>query len=564
MRAMKSWVSLVALVGVAGTALAGCGQAANSNSNSNSSGTTSGQSATASNASLTIGVDNGSPTFSDNFNPFAPGNRIGTSYIFEPLFFVNNIDGKVTPWLGTSYEWQGNKTLVVTVRNGVKWNDGQSFSAADVAFTFNYLKKYPALDSQGLWQILSDVTASGDKVTFNFKTANVPTFYSIVTTVIVPQHIWSSITDPTKQMMKNPVATGPYMEGNFTPYQYTLKKNPTYWQADKVQVKSIVFPVLGNNQTAALKLSSGQWDWATLFLPNVQKTFVSKDPNYNKYWFPAGGVVSLALNLTKAPFNDVQFRQALAYAIDKQQISKQAEDGYVNVASQAGLILPGQSQSLDPSLPNQGIYSYDLQKAKQVLSQAGYKTNSSGQLLDKSGKAISFSIEVPNGWSDWIQTAQVIQSNLKQLGIVVNVTTPQYGAYSQSLSDGQFDGALMGFGGQASPYQAYNSLLNSQFAVPVGQSTSQNQERWKDPAVDAVLANWQQSTNQSTQQNDAYQIEQKMYKDVPVIALFYGATWSEFSTKKFTGWPSASNPYAPPAPYGQPPLMIFTHLQPRS
>jgi len=559
---MKSWVSLVALVGVAGTALAGCGQAANSNSNS--SGTTSGQSATASNASLTIGVDNGSPTFSDNFNPFAPGNRIGTSYIFEPLFFVNNIDGKVTPWLGTSYEWQGNKTLVVTVRNGVKWNDGQSFSAADVAFTFNYLKKYPALDSQGLWQILSDVTASGDKVTFNFKTANVPTFYSIVTTVIVPQHIWSSITDPTKQMMKNPVATGPYMEGNFTPYQYTLTKNPTYWQADKVQVKSIVFPVLGNNQTAALKLSSGQWDWATLFLPNVQKTFVSKDPNYNKYWFPAGGVVSLALNLTKAPFNDVQFRQALAYAIDKQQISKQAEDGYVNVASQAGLILPGQSQSLDPSLPNQGIYSYDLQKAKQVLSQAGYKTNSSGQLLDKSGKAISFSIEVPNGWSDWIQTAQVIQSNLKQLGIAVNVTTPQYGAYSQSLSDGQFDGALMGFGGQASPYQAYNSLLNSQFAVPVGQSTSQNQERWKDPAVDAVLANWQQSTNQSTQQNDAYQIEQKMYKDVPVIALFYGATWSEFSTKKFTGWPSASNPYAPPAPYGQPPLMIFTHLQPRS
>ena len=562
MRAKKSWISLVALVGVAGTALAGCGQAANSNSNS--SGTTPGQSATASNASLTIGVDNGSPTFSDNFNPFAPGNRIGTSYIFEPLFFVNNIDGKVTPWLGTNYEWQGNKTLVVTVRNGVKWNDGQSFSAADVAFSFNYLKKYPALDSQGLWQVLSDVTASGDKVTFNFKTPNVPTFYSIATTVIIPQHIWSSITDPTQGMMKNPVATGPYMVGDFTPYQYTLKKNPTYWQADKVQVKSIVFPVLGNNQTAALKLSSGEWDWATLFLPNVQNTFVSKDPNYNKYWFPAGGVVSLALNLTKAPFNDVPFRQALAYAIDKQQISKQAEDGYVNVASQAGLILPGQSQALDPSLPNQGIYSYDVQKAKQLLSQAGYKTNSSGQLLDKSGKAISFSIEVPNGWSDWIQTAQVIQSNLQQLGITVNVTTPQYGAYSQSLSNGQFDGALMGFGGQASPYQAYNSLLNSQFALPVGQSTSQNQERWKDPTVDAVLANWQQSTDQSTQQNDAYQIEQKMYKDVPVIALFYGATWSEFSTKKFTGWPSASNPYAPPAPYGQPPLMIFTHLQPRS
>lgn len=560
MKTRKSLISLVAMVGVAGTALTGCGQATSSNSSGN---TASGQPAATSNVSLTVGVDNGSPTFSDNFNPFAPNNRIGTSYIFEPLFFINNINGQVTPWLGTSYKWQGNKTLVVTIRKGVKWNDGTSFTAADVAFTFNYLKKYPALDSQGLWQVLSSVTANGDQVTFNFKTPNVPTFYSIASTVIIPQHIWSSITDPTKQMMENPVGTGPYMVGSFTPYQYTLKKNPTYWQADKVHVQSIVFPVLGNNQTAALKLSSGQWDWATLFLPNVQKTFVSKDPNYNKYWFPAGGVVSLALNLTKAPFNDVQFRQALAYAIDRQQIAQQAEDGYVNVASQTGLILPGQSQWLDSSIPHQGVYAYNVQKAKQMFSQAGYKTNGAGQLLDKSGKPISFSIEVPNGWSDWIQTAQIIQSNLKQLGITINVTTPQYGAYSQSLSDGQFEGALMGFGGQASPFQAYNSLLNSQFAVPVGQSTTQNQERWNNSTVNQVLANWQQSTNQSTQQSDAYQIEQTMYKEVPVIALFYGATWSEFSTKKFTGWPSASNPYAPPAPYGQPPLMIFTHLQPR-
>ncbi|WDL96095.1 ABC transporter substrate-binding protein [Alicyclobacillus sp. ALC3] len=560
MRAKKSLIALVAVVGGAGALLTGCGQTSNNSiTNGSSKGTPSSV-----NSSLTIGVDNGSPTFQDNFNPFAPGNRIGTSYIYEPLFFVNNINGKVTPWLGTDYKWQNNTTLVVTVRSGVKWNDGRPFSASDVAFTFNYLKKYPALDSQGLWQVLSSVTASGNKVTFKFKSPDVPAFYSIASTVIIPQHVWSSITDPTKVMNANPVGTGPYMVGNFTPEQYILKKNPTYWQSDKVKVKTIVFPVLGNNQTAALKVSSGQWDWATLFLPNVQNTFVNKNPQYNKYWFPAGGVVSLALNLTEAPFNNVQFRQALAYAIHKQQIVKQAEDGYVNVASQTGLILPGQSKWLDSSIPNQGVYNYNLQKAKQLLTQAGYKTNSSGQLLDKSGKPISFSIEVPSGWTDWIQTAQIIQSNLKQLGISVTVSTPQYSAYSSSLSDGQFQGALLGFGGQASPYQAFNSLVNGQSALPVGQSTSQNQERFKDPSVDKVLANWQQSTSQATQQTDANQVQQAVYNLVPVIALFYGATWSEFSTKAFTGWPSASDPYAPPAPYGQPPLMIFTHLKPRS
>jgi peptide/nickel transport system substrate-binding protein len=562
---MPSWKSIVAVVGVlgvTGATLAGCGNTTTTNAqNSNAPGSTP---ASSTNSSLTIGVDNGSPTFQDNFNPFAPSNRTGTNYIYEPLFFVNNMDGTVTPWLGTSYQWQGNTKLIVTVRNGVKWNDGKSFSAQDVAFTFNYLKKYPSLDSQGLWQVLSSVTANGDQVVFTFKRPNVPTFYQIASTLIVPEHVWSTITEPAKEMVTNPVGTGPYVVGTFTPYQYTLRKNTSYWQADKVKVDTLIFPVLGNNQTAALKLSSGQWDWATLFLPNVKQTYVDKDPNYNTYWFPAGGIISLALNLKKAPFDDVQFRKALAYAVDKNQIAQQAEDGYVSVASQTGLILPGQKQWLDSSLPNQGTYPYDLQKAKQILQQAGYKTNSQGKLLDKSGKPISFSIEVPNGWSDWIQTVQVIQSNLAQLGIDVTVSTPQYAAYSQSMSTGQFDGALLAYGGTASPFTSYNTLLNSQFAVPIGQSATANQERWSNPQVDSLLSNWQQATDQATQKKDASQIEQVMYNQLPVINLFYGATWSEFSTKKFTGWPSASNPYALPAPYGQPPLMILTHLQPRS
>jgi peptide/nickel transport system substrate-binding protein len=564
MQSKKSLISLVTAVGVAGAALVGCGGSTSGSTNNASSNATGTTATSSTGSSLTIGVDNGSPTFTDNFNPFAPGNRTGTAYVYEPLFFVNNIDGKVTPWLATKYEWEGNKTLVVTVRSGVKWNDGKPFTAQDVAFTFNYLKKNPSLDSQGLWQVLKSVTANGNRVTFQFKTPNVPTFYQIASTLIVPEHVWSSIADPAKEVVKNPVGTGPYMVGQFTPYQYTMKKNPSYWQANKVHVDKLVFPVLGNNQTAALKLSSGQWDWATLFLPNIQKTYVSKDPANNKYWFPAGGIISLALNLKKAPFDDVKFRQALAYAIDKDQIAKRAEDGYVNVASQSGLILPGQKQWLDPSLPNQGIYSYDVQKAKQILKDAGYKTNSQGQLLDKSGKPITFSIEVPNGWSDWIQSAQVIQTNLKQLGITVNVSTPQYAAYSSSMATGQFDAALMAFGGTASPFTSFNTLLNSKFAAPVGKSTTANQERWSDTKVDGLLSDWQQATDQGTQQKDAYQIERVMYNQLPVIALFNGAVWSEFSTKKFTGWPSANNSYALPAPYGQPPLMILTHLKPRS
>ncbi len=516
------------------------------------------------NSTLVVGVDNGSPTFTDNFNPYAPSNRTGTSYIYEPLFFVNNLNGKVTPWLATSYAWQGNKKLVVTIRKGVKWNDGQPFSAKDVAFTFNYLRKNPSLDSQGLWQVLSRVTVNGNKVEFTFKSSNVPTFYAIASTLIVPEHVWASISNPATKVITDPIGTGPYIVGNFTPEQYTLKKNPTYWQANKVKVNNVEFPVLGNNQTAALKLSSGQWDWATLFIPNVQKTYVAQDPANNKYWFPGGGIASLALNLKKVPFNNIAFRQALAYAINKQQIAQQAEDGYVSVGSQAGLILPGQKQWLNPALPNHGIYLYNLAKAKQILSKAGYKTNSQGKLLDKSGKPISFTIQVPAGWSDTIQTMQIIQSDLSKLGIDVQVTTPQYASYSQNMNTGQFEASLMFYGGTASPYTSYNTLLNSEYATPIGQNTTTNQERFSNSRVDQLLNNWRQATSQVAQRKDAYQIEAVMYNQIPVISLDQAATWSEYSTKKFIGWPSASNPYASPSPWGQSPLMILTHLVPRS
>lgn len=516
------------------------------------------------NSTLVVGVDNGSPTFTDNFNPYAPGNRTGTSYIYEPLFFVNNLNGKVTPWLATSYAWQGNKKLVVSIRKGVKWNDGKPFSAKDVAFTFNYLRKNPSLDAQGLWQVLSHVTAIGNKVEFTFKSSNVPTFYAIVSTLIVPEHIWASISNPATKIITDPIGTGPYVVGNFTPEQYTLKKNPIYWQANKVKVDNVEFPVLGNNQTAALKLSSGQWDWATLFIPNIKKTYVAQDPANNKYWFPGGGIASLALNLKKAPFNNIAFRQALAYAINKQQIAQQAEDGYVSVGSQAGLILPGQMQWLNHSLPNHGIYPYNLAKAKQILAKAGYKTNSQGKLLDKAGKPISFTIQVPTGWSDTIQTMQIIQSNLSKLGIDVQVTTPQYASYSQNMNTGQFDASLMFYGGTASPYTSYNTLLNSEYATPIGQNTTTNQERFTNSHIDQLLNNWRQATSLVAQRKDAHQIEAVMYNQIPVISLDQAATWSEYSTKKFVGWPSATNPYASPSPWGQSPLMILTHLVPRS
>ncbi|HEX9334809.1 MAG TPA: ABC transporter substrate-binding protein [Pseudonocardiaceae bacterium] len=539
----------LALLGAALVAagLAGCSGSANNTSTGGDAGT------------LVIGVDNGSPTLQDNFNPFSANKRIGTTYMYEPLEFVNAVDGRETPFLATGHTLRGSGEVDFTIRTGVHWSDGKPFTPADVVFTFNYLKKFPALDSLGIWQHVRSVTASGDTVAVRFTAPDVPFTQQVEQEVIVPEHVWSTIADPTTYTNTAPVVTGPYTLGSFNPNQYTLTRNTKYWQADKVAAATLVFPALSGNQQSQLELSRGGYDWATLFIPNVGQTWVGKNAKDNHYWFPPGGTISLFLNLTKAPYDNPTFRQALSYALDRKDIANKAEDGYVQPASQSGMLLPNLKSWLDPSLPDSGVIGQDLTKATQLFGQAGY-TMRGGALVGPNGQQVTMTVQTPNGFTDWLQAAQTLQQQIKSVGIAVTIQTPEYAAYNQAMQNGSFDASIASFGGTGSPYLDFFNTLASSQTAPVGQTAASNFSRFNDPALDGLLRQMQGETQVAQQQGTVHQLEQVMYQQVPVITLFYGATWGEYSTKKLTGWPDASNPYAPPAPYGAPPLMIVTHL----
>jgi peptide/nickel transport system substrate-binding protein len=542
-----------ALVSAALLTVAGCHSGGGQSSSANGGGT------------LTIGVDNGSPTLQDNFNPFSVNQRSGVPYMYEPLEYVNQLNGDYTPFLATAHSFTDPSTLTFTLRSGMKWSDGQPITAQDVVFTFNLMKRYKALDAAGVWQHLSSVSASGNTVTFKFSSPDVPFAASIAQTLIVPQHIWSKVSNPVTWPNTSPVVSGPFTVASFTPNQYTLKKNPDCWQSSQVQVSTLIFPALTGNQTSQLQLARGGYDWATLFMPDVQKEYVAKDPAHNKYWFPAGGTIALYLNLTKAPYSSQAFRQALSYGLDRSEIATKAEDGYVQPAAQDGL-LPNLNAWLDPTLPNKGVITPQPSKATALFAQAGYHL-SGGKLVGANGKQVTMTIQTPNGFSDWLQGAQVLQQQLGKLGIAVKIATPEYAAYQTALNNGTFDASLGGFGGTGSPYTDLNSLLSSGLTAPVGQSAASNYERYKNTQADTLLKSLEGATDTTAQQQDVHGLEQLMYTQVPVISLFYGATWGEYSTKAFTGWPDAANPYAPPAPYGTPapdkstPLMIITHLR---
>lgn len=529
------------------------------------SGCQGGGKAGASADSLTIGVDNGSPTLQDNFNPFSANQRSGTAYMYEPLEYVNQLNGAYTPFLATGHSFTDNSTLVFTLRSGAKWSDGQPITAQDVVYTFDLMKSHPALDTAGVWKHVKSVTAAGDKVTFAFSSPDVQFAGSIAQTLIVPRHIWSKVSDPMTYTNTKPVTSGPYVVGDFTPNQYTLKKNPDCWQAGQVQVDNLVFPALTGNQTSQLQLSKGGYDWATLFMPNVQKTWVGQDKADNKYWFPAGGVITLYMNLKKAPFDNADFRKGLSAGLDRAQIADKAENGYVQPAAQDGL-LPALSAWRDPSLPAHGQVARDTGQAGSLFAKAGYHKKGS-KLVGPNGKPVSFSVSVPAGFSDWLQGAQVLQQQMAGLGITLRIQTPQYAAYFGDLQSGQFETSLGAFGGNGNPYTDLDSLLDSGLSAPVGKTAASNYERWQDSGTQTLLHSLEVSTNPSQQRTAVHGLEHVMVDKVPVITLFYGATWGEYTTKSFTGWPDASNPYAPPAPYGTPspdkstPLMVITHLR---
>ena len=510
---------------------------------------------------LTIQGDVGNPTLVENFNPFNPTAELGgTRLIYAPLETVSTVNGSYTPFLAAGYTFTDPTTLVYSIRPGVKWSDGTAFTPADVVFTFDLLKKYPALDTNGIWSQITGVSASGNNVTFTFKAPNVPFAATIAQTPIVPQHIWSTIPNPVTYTNTHPVGTGPFTLASFAPTQYTLTKNALYWNASKIAPSSVVFPAQATSQaTNQLEVSSGQFDWAYQYLPDVKTTYVDRDPTTNQYWFPPGGTIGLYLNLTQAPYSNVNFREGISLALNRATIAQKAVNGYEPPASTSGIILPNEQQWLDPSLPNHGMVSQNIPAAMAAFAKAGY-TKQGGKLVGPNGAQASMTITLPNSFTDWAAAATEISAELGAVGIKASLDEPQYAQYSQTTQAGTFNAAIGGFGGTGIPYNDYNLALNSSYAAPVHTPTVNNFERYSNAGVNQALGTLASATSPSTQQQATDKLQMMVYNQVPVVLLYYGGSWGVFSTKHFTGWPSASDPYTLPTPYTDALLAVVTHL----
>jgi len=556
-------------VAVGAAALLAAGLAACSSSSSNS-GTTNSSSATGKELVMESSPES---TITQTFNPFvptgAPWGMGATGLIYEPLIQFNLVaPPKYYPWLATSYAWSnGGKTITFALRPGVKWSDGTAFTPADVVFTFNMMKANAAVNLNGLK--ISSVSASGNNVVLNFPSAQYTNLQSIAGTAIVPQAIWSKAGNPATYADANPVGTGPFKLGSFTPQGFTLVKNPDYWQAASVKVPKVFFPVYTSNTGALSALFSGQIDWTGNYIPGLQKSFVNTNPNFHHYWEAPGGTNSLIPNLNKWPTNQLAVRQAISAAINRQLLASEGESGLENpVLNATGLTTPLYDAWSAPVSSMTVSATGSAAAAKQILQKAGYTVGSNG-FFSKGGKTVSLTITNPSAFTDYAQVDALVAQELRAAGIDATFQGQSVDAWNSDVASGNFQLTSHWSNGGITPYNMYDGWLDSSLAT--GSTATGDYERLNDPSVNAMLARLAGAETTTQQAAALTPIAQYVAANLPVIPTTTASQWFEYNSQDYVGWPTPDNPYDTGQPTGTgngpgsgPDEVVILHLTPRS
>jgi len=495
---------------------------------------------------------------SDEFDSFGP--------VYEELVYIDSLEnGATTPWLATAWAWSDNdRTLTFTIRNGVRWSDGVPFSAKDVVFSFNLLKKYPALDLNSDWSVLNSVSAKGsDQVVFRFKTAAVPYFYYIADqTPIVPEHIWSSIKDPVTYLDPKPIGTGGYVMYSCDGANIQYRKNPTYWQHGLPHIAIVNFPSYLSNNTANADLASGLDQWGSQYLPNIKSYYLAKNPTYYHYWFEPVYNVNIYINLKSPILSNLAVRQAMAYAIDRPAVSAIGESGYEPPSNQTSIVKPTFSSWYDSSQAAAygNAYTYDPAKAISILEAAGYKRGSNG-IFAKDGKSLSFTIINNGGFSDWVAAVNVVETNLKAVGISITPDNLSNTTWLADLYTGRYQLAYSWDSGGPTPYYELRALLYSPNTAPIGTSAADDWERYINHTTDGLFEQYASTTSTAVQHTVIDELQKIMLDDVPVIPVTEAVDWYQYDTQSIGGWVTPSDPYAQPDQYAVPDWgVVLLHL----
>jgi peptide/nickel transport system substrate-binding protein len=459
---------------------------------------------------IPIGAD---PTL----NPWSPNAFVESLFINRVIFEGVTKPGKdLAPAPDLAESWttaQDGLSWTFKLRSGVKWSDGQPFSADDVAFTFNNVvlnKDLGAQNAASYAAVKSVTVVDPNTVRFDLsrKFAALPSFLAY-NAGILPKHVLSA--DPLKTTSFNkgvPVSTGPYKVEKYTSGQsVSLVRNENYF-GPKPYLDKVVFTVVPDPNTQIAQALSG--DITMMILDNkaaidrvksASGLTVAARPLVQYYW--------LALNQTDPRFTDVRVRQAFVDAIDRQAIIKSVELGYGSVANSP--ITPALAAYYDSSLASK--YPYDPQKAKDLLAQAGWKPGANG-VLEKDGKPFQFTMDV--GQRGVLEPVNaLIQQDLKKIGVIADLNTMEWNSYIQKVVVQRQYTATVNWWTYPSdpdvfPYYA-STAAGKGFNIP----------GYQDPKLDDLLVQGQTATDLESRKAVYKQLQAYTSDTLPYLFLWY-------------------------------------------
>ena len=556
---------LLAAAGVLALTLTACsGGAGNKATTEPKTSSTSSTSSTATQRGDKYMLVNAGPQgpFVQTFNPFSPSaNPYIKGSVYETLFFYNphgKPGEKPSPQLGTEFSWSADfKTLKITTREGVKWSDGKPFTAKDVAFTINL---YDHNKSFNAGEPTLDAKADDDThVTVTFKEpslTNGPQLLGL--TFIVPEHIWKDVPDPAKFENKTPVGTGAFTVEQFTTQAISYKANPNYWEPGLPKIAGFRAVAVSDNQGMISKFLGGELDVASAFVPKIETVLKGKN---DLRWMNTGQAQNVLATCSstelgcKGAQTDPAVRQALYYAIDRDQLNKLSFAGYSKEVSPTFALLGRDDAVIDPKFKDDVVWKANQAKADQILTGAGYAKGPDGYYA-KDGKRLSMTLKTVTGWTDYISAVDVISEQLKSFGIEIKPQQSVYNDWASQVGNGTFELALYSLGQGPAPdvWYIYNANFSTKQTAKVGTSVpaSANAVRYSNKVVDTNIAKAGGTEDQAVRQQAFNAIQEQIVKDMPYIPLMTNSAISMYSEKSFTGFPTNDNLYADASPFNTP------------
>jgi len=458
-------------------------------------------------------------------DPRGPG-YVRMSWIFDTLIWKNR-KGEFIPALADSWEFNPRElSFTFNLNPRAKWHDGRPLTARDVVFTIELFQRHPYH-----WATVKHISRSEARgphqVVIRLKNPYAPFLANVAGVMpVMPEHIWRGVSDPaTFRAPEAFIGSGPFRFGDFNPTQgsYLFHAFADYYQGPP-KVQRLIYLRSGQpmvsltNRQAALATVGPEMVPA---LRNQGFTVIQDDRGWNR---------KLMINHRRPPFDDRRFRQALAHAIDRQELIAKSQRGHGSPASRG--LLSKDHPWHNPNLPE---YPHDLERVRALLVELGFSPDAEG-FFQRQGQPLRVELLVSNitagGQSAPHRDGEVLRMQLERAGIRVSLVNLEQATTDQRVSSWNFDLALSGHGGISGDADVLARMIS-----PKHGAMSANSDRFdKNQELNRLLEQQAMTMNLDERRRIVARIQELYALELPGIPLYYPSSYAAFHPDSGVDW----------------------------